>query len=112
MLTRTVSRRRWAGGKRADAEERRGEKDGDGLRRRGGRLLRLAGVGRKRGAVVGAREGRGGEAREAMGREGEGRFGGVFSHPSVAIGDRWEMRAVHVLSYGCGGCYGGGEDLF
>jgi hypothetical protein len=80
MLTRTVSRRRWRWraalqgargewGKRAEADEKRAEAEGvDGERRRGGRLLRLAGAGRKPDAMAGPWEGTVEEAREAMGR--------------------------------------------
>lgn len=74
---------------RAEAEEEERDEPeggGDGLRRRGGRLLRPpAGAGRK----VDAWEGTGGEAREAM--DGRGVHSALFffspPQPPVAIGD-------------------------
>jgi hypothetical protein len=96
MLTRTVSRRRWRAalqgargeqGKRAEADEKRG--DGDGPRRREARLLlRLAGAGRKPAAVAGPREETAGEATDAMGFSFSLRLFFSSSQPAIAIGCR------------------------
>jgi hypothetical protein len=115
MLTRTVSRRRWRWraalqgargewGKRAEADEKRAEADGgEGLGRQGGRLLRLAGAGRKPAAVAGPWEGTAGEAREAMGGELSLRPSATHRHRLLAGSERVKgdaTTAVHVLSYG------------